>query len=163
VPGTSGQANFTEPHEERIVIIGHASAEDSGVILDLLQQSQLPVDGVTDHLATTVVAREDGRIVGSAALEMYGEHALLRSVAVSAAFQSRGLGRVLTEAALAMARERHVRAVYLLTTTAEQFFPKFGSTRIAREVVPDTVQTSVEFTSACPTTATVMMKTLSAA
>jgi N-acetylglutamate synthase-like GNAT family acetyltransferase len=52
------------------VIIGHASAEDSGVILDLLQQSQLPVDGLTDHLATTVVAREDGRIVGSAALEI---------------------------------------------------------------------------------------------
>jgi amino-acid N-acetyltransferase len=145
------------------VIIGHASAEDAGVILDLLQQGQLPVDGVTDHLASTVVAREDGRIVGSAALEMYGEHALLRSVAVSPAFQSRGLGCLLTEAALAMARERHVTAVYLLATTAEEFFPKFGFTRITREVVPDTVQTSVEFTSACPSKATVMMKTLSAA
>jgi amino-acid N-acetyltransferase len=142
------------------VIVGHASAEDSAVILDLLQQNQLPVDGLTDHLATTVVAREDGRIVGSAALEMYGEHALLRSVAVSPAFQSRGLGRALTEAALAMARERQVRAVYLLTTTAEQFFPKFGFTRIPREVVPDAIQASVEFTSACPSTATVMMKTL---
>ena len=63
------------------MIIGHASAEDSAVILDLLQQNRLPVDGLTDRLATTVVAREDGRIVGSA-LEMYGEHALLRSVAV---------------------------------------------------------------------------------
>jgi hypothetical protein len=30
------------------VIIGHASAEDSAVILDLLQQSQLPVDGLTE-------------------------------------------------------------------------------------------------------------------
>jgi hypothetical protein len=51
------------------VTVGHASAEESEVILDFLQQSQLPVDGLTDHLATTVVAREDGRIVGSAALE----------------------------------------------------------------------------------------------
>jgi amino-acid N-acetyltransferase len=142
------------------VIVGHASAEDSEVILDLLQRSQLPLDGLTDHLATTVVAREDGRIVGSAALEVYGEHALLRSVAVNQAFQSRGLGRALTEAALAMARDRHVRTVYLLTTTAEQFFPRFGFIRIPREIVPDTVQTSVEFTSACPSTATVMMKTL---
>ncbi|HEV2982979.1 MAG TPA: arsenic resistance N-acetyltransferase ArsN2 [Vicinamibacterales bacterium] len=142
------------------MIIGHASAEDSGVILDLLQQSQLPVDGVTHHLATTVVAREDGRIVGSATLEMYSEHALLRSLAVSPAFQSRGLGRVLTEAALAMARERHVRAVYLLTTTAEQFFPKFGFAQIPRELVPNTIHRSVEFASACPSTATVMMKTL---
>jgi amino-acid N-acetyltransferase len=142
------------------VIVGHASAEDSEVILDLLHQSQLPVDGLTDHLATTVVAREDGRVVGSAALEMYGEHALLRSVAISPAFQSRGSGRALIEAALAMARDRHVRAVYLLTTTAERFFAKLGFTRIPREVVPGMVQTSVEFTSACPSTATVMMKTL---
>jgi amino-acid N-acetyltransferase len=142
------------------VIIGHASAEDSAVILDLLQQNRLPVDGLIDHLATTVVAREDGRIVGSAALEMHGEHALLRSVAVRPAFQSRGLGHALTESALAMARDRHVKAVYLLTTTAEQFFPQFGFTRIPREVVPDTIQTSVEFTSACPLTATAMMKTL---
>jgi amino-acid N-acetyltransferase len=141
-------------------IVGLASAEDSAVILDLLQVNRLPVDGLIDHLATTVVAREAGRIVGSAALEMHGEHALLRSVAVRPAFQSRGLGRALTEAALTMARDRHVRAVYLLTMTAEQFFPRFGFTRIGRDVVPDTVQTSVEFTSACPSTATVMMKTL---
>src|SRR6266851_3402326 len=102
--------------------------------MDLLQRSQLPVEGLTDHLGTTVVAREAGRIVGSAALEMHGEHALLRSVAVRPAFQSRGLGRALTEAALTMARDRHVRAVYLLTTTADQFFPKFGFTRIPREL-----------------------------
>jgi amino-acid N-acetyltransferase len=74
-------------------IVGLASAEDSAVILDLLQLNRLPVDGLIDHLATTVVAREAGRIVGSAALEMHGEHALLRSVAVRPAFQRRGLGR----------------------------------------------------------------------
>jgi amino-acid N-acetyltransferase len=142
------------------VIIGHASAEDLAGILDLLRQNRLPVDGLADHLTTTVVARENRRIVGSAALEMYGEQALLRSVAVSPAFQSRGLGRALTEAALTMARGRQVRAVYLLTTTAEQFFPKFGFTIIPRDVVPDTIHTSVEFASACPSTATVMRLTL---
>jgi amino-acid N-acetyltransferase len=134
------------------VIIDHASAEDSAVILGLLRQNRLPVDGLSDHL-TTVIAREDGRIVGSAALEMYAGHAVLRSVAVNPAFQRRGLGRAFTEAALAMARERHVRTVYLLTTTAEEFFPKFGFTRVPREIVPDAIQTSVEFTLACPSTA----------
>jgi amino-acid N-acetyltransferase len=142
------------------VIVDKASAEDSGAILDLLRQNQLPVDGLTDHLATTIVAREAGRIAGSAALEVYGEHALLRSVAVNPAFQRRGIGRALTEAALAIARDRRVRTVYLLTTTAEQFFPKFGFANIPRELVPDTIQTSVEFASACPSTATVMMTTL---
>ena len=42
-----------------------------------------PLDGLADHLATTLVARRDGAIVGSAALEMYPDGALLRSVAVA--------------------------------------------------------------------------------
>jgi len=48
----------------------------------------------------------------------------------------------------------------LLTTTAADFFPKFGFEPIARADVPASVQSSIEFTSACPATATVMRKTL---
>jgi hypothetical protein len=48
----------------------------------------------------------------------------------------------------------------LLTTTAERFFPKFGFESIARTDVPATVQASIEFTSACPTSAAVMRKQL---
>jgi len=53
-----------------------------------------------------------------------------------------------------------VPAIYLLTTTAEQYFPKFGFERIARSDVPPGVQTSIEFTAACPSSATVMRKRL---
>ena len=51
-------------------------------------------------------------------------------------------------------------ALYLLTTTAERYFPKFGFERIERAEVPLSVQTSIEFTSACPSSATVMRKQL---
>ena len=51
----------------------------------------------------------------------------------------------------------------LLTTTAEKFFPRFGFEQIAREDVPPSVQASVEFTSACPTSAIVMRKRLTSA
>jgi amino-acid N-acetyltransferase len=54
------------------------------------------------------------------------------------------------------ARERGVREMYLLTTTAERWFPRFGFTRIAREQVPDAVRGSVEFREACPAFAAVM-------
>ena len=47
-----------------------------------------------------------------------------------------------------------------LTTTAERFFPKFGFEGIARSDVPPSVQASIEFTSACPSSAMVMRKTL---
>jgi len=106
------------------------------------------------------VARENGQIIGSAALELYPDGALLRSVAVAPEAQGKGLGQELTAAAIRLADTLNAPALYLLTTTAEQFFPKFGFERIARADVPATVQASVEFTSACPTSATVMRKTL---
>jgi amino-acid N-acetyltransferase len=137
-----------------------ARPEDLDGVLGLLTENRLPLDGLREHLATTLVARQDGRIVGSAALEMYPGGALLRSVAVAPTLQRQRLGRDLTDAAIRLAEARRVPAIYLLTTTADQYFPKFGFERIARSDVPADVQTSVEFTSACPSSATVMRKRL---
>jgi amino-acid N-acetyltransferase len=50
--------------------------------------------------------------------------------------------------------------VFLLTTTAEAFFPKFGFEQIQRIDVPISLQASVEFQSACPASAIVMRKRL---
>ncbi len=132
--------------------------EDVDNVLVLLEQHHLPLDGFRDHLATTLVARQDGRLVGSAALEVYPDGGLLRSVAVAPELQGHGIGRELTAAAIRLADDLHLPAIYLLTTTAERFFPKFGFERIARVDVPASVQGSVEFTSACPSSATVMRK-----
>lgn len=143
--------------------IESARATDGDDVLRLLTESGLPPDGLLDHLATALVARQNGRIVGSAALEVYPDGALLRSVAVARERQGEGIGQRLTEAAMRLAQERRLPAIYLLTTTAEQFFPRFGFERIARSEVPRTVQTSVEFTSACPSSATVMRKSLESA
>jgi amino-acid N-acetyltransferase len=137
-----------------------ARAEDTDDVLRLLAENRLPVEGLREHLATTLVARQDGEIVGSAALELYRDGALLRSVAVKPALQRHQLGRQLTEAAIALAGQRQAPAIYLLTTTAERYFPKFGFERITRADVPATVQASVEFASVCPSSAVVMRKRL---
>jgi len=137
-----------------------ARPEDFDAIARLLGDHELPVDGLRDHLATTLVARDADAIVGSAALEVYADGALLRSVAVAPALQRSGLGRTLTDAAIALARARRSPALYLLTTTAERYFPKFGFERVERRDVPPGVQASVEFTSACPASAIVMRKVL---
>lgn len=142
------------------VRLDRARAEDAAEILRLLEQRELPLAGLIDHLATVIVAREAARIVGTAALEVYPDGALLRSVAVDPAVQGRGVGRRLTQAAMDLARERSVQTLYLLTTTAEAFFPKFGFSRITRDAVPPGVRQSVEFGSACPSTAVVMCKHL---
>ena len=140
--------------------IEKARPDDLADLLRLLEQNLLPIDGLGDHLATALVARKNGQLVGSAALEIYPDGALLRSVAVAPALHGLGLGRELTEAAIRLALERRAPAIYLLTTTAGQFFPKFGFEPISRAEVPAAVRASVEFTSACPSTATVMRRAL---
>ena len=142
------------------VRIERALPSDTDAVLALLAANGLPTDGLQDHLSTTLVARRADVVIGSSALELYDDGALLRSVAVDPRERGHGLGHRLTDAAIGLARTEGVRNVYLLTTTAETFFPKFGFERVARADVPAGVQTSIEFTSACPSSATVMRKTL---
>ena len=136
--------------------ISPATPADVPAILKLLEQSGLPTDGFVYHLADAMVARKGGRVIGSVALELHGDAGLLRSVAVEAAERGTRLGHQLTEAAIARARDRGLRGIYLLTTTAERFFPRFGFQVIDRSQVPEPVRRSVEFTSACPASAIVM-------
>jgi len=138
------------------VSIGIAKKEEAPAIMALLESCELPQDGLSDHLATTIVARYSGNVVGSAALELYGENALLRSVAVEESMRGQGLGRRLTASAMNLARQRGIAEIYLLTQTASSFFSRFGFKPISRSDVPGSVQNSVEFRKACPATALVM-------
>jgi amino-acid N-acetyltransferase len=56
-----------------------------------------------------------------------------------------------------------IEELYLLTTTADQYFPRFGFTRTTRSAVPDAVKASAEFQGACPDTAVVMTRRVGAA
>ena len=141
-------------------IISPATPADLPAIFELLQRSALPRDGLDAHVATTLVARDANGLVGTAALELYGTAALLRSVAVAAERRGRGLGAALTATALDLARRRGVRTVYLLTETAAEFFPRFGFRPIPRLAVDPAVLGSAEFTTACPASALVMARTL---
>jgi amino-acid N-acetyltransferase len=89
---------------------------------------------------------------------VYADGALLRSVAVAQDRRGTGLGHQLTDAALDLARTQGIESLFLLTTTAENYFPKFGFERITRAEVPPGVQQSIEFRSACPASAVVMRR-----
>ncbi len=140
--------------------IGPAVPTDLPAILDLIDGSKLPSAGLEQHVGSTLVARDGDRIVGTAALELYGGSALLRSVAVAGELRGPGVGQALTNAALDLAKRRGVHTVYLLTETAAQFFPKFGFRPVPRTDVDPGVLESTEFTTACPASALVMARTL---
>jgi amino-acid N-acetyltransferase len=147
----------------RTISIGAARPSELPAVLALLERSGLPQEGLADHRDTTLVARDGDDIVGSAALEIYGATALLRSVAVTSALRGEGLGQSLTRAALEVARHRGVATVYLLTETAADFFTRFGFHAVDRGSVDPLVQQSVEFTSACPASAQVLVTSLDVA
>lgn len=136
---------------------------DYAAVCDLLRSAKLPLDGLSGTLENFLVAEEDARVVGAAGLEVYRDAALLRSVAVAPSHRGTGIGGLLSEGALAMAGNRGIRDVYLLTDTAEAFFRRRGFAVVARAEVPGSVQGSVEFSTACPASATVMHREIARA
>src|SRR2546428_8516158 len=105
--------------------IAAATPADLPALLELLGQSALPTAGLADHVDTTFVARDAGRVVGSAALELYGTAALLRSVAGAPELRRHRLGPGVTRHPPALARPRHTRTGVPLTETAGGVFPRF--------------------------------------
>ena len=149
--------------ETTLATLRRATRADETAVAALLTASALPLDGVHEALPCFVVAEDAGEIVGVAGIEacgVAGEHALLRSVAVAPAWRNRGLGRALVTRAIAEAEARGAKALYLLTTTADRYFPSFGFTVTTRDAVPEDVRTTAEFQGACPASATVMTRAL---
>jgi amino-acid N-acetyltransferase len=109
--------------------------------------------GAEAHLSDFFLAFRDDVLIGSAGLECYGDTALLRSVAVTALERGHSLGQALVQQVLAYAASLGVCQVVLLTTTAADFFLRFGFRPISRDQFPRAAQMSVEFQEACPASA----------
>jgi len=95
-----------------------------------------------------------------AGLEVCCDNALLRSVAVQPAWRRHGLGQALVRRVVCGAEERGLRALYLLTMTAEHYFPRLGFAPVARDAVPAEIAATLEFRSACPAAAVAMARPL---
>ncbi len=138
-----------------------ASAADLDAVKALLDAAHLPLDGLEEQFGDCyAVAVSSGGIVGVEGIEVYERSGLLRSAVVHPDWRGRGLGDVLTRDRLAWARQSGLDRVYLLTTTAESYFPRFGFTRVDRAEAPPEIRESREFAGACPETATLMVATL---
>jgi amino-acid N-acetyltransferase len=133
-----------------------ATDADYPAVIALLEAAGLPTAGVPRTLVDFLVADTADGLAGAVGLERYGSDALLRSAVVRPGHQGRGVGVALVQALLDRARDGGLREMYLLTTTAERWFPRFGFAPVERAQVPDAVRGSVEFREACPASAAVM-------
>jgi amino-acid N-acetyltransferase len=154
-------ANTLLTTDQQLVTLRPATRADQPAVEHLLRALGLPTAGVAEWVERFWIADHGGKAVGVVGVEQYGDEALLRSVAVDPSWRGAGLGRALVDAALRAARAAGAKEVYLLTTTAERYFPRFGFVQITRDDVPGSVQQSVEFREACPASAVVMRTGLS--
>jgi len=142
------------------IAIEAAKGPDLKAVLNLLTDCELPVEGLSEHFSTALVARSGHEIVGCAALELYGTSGLVRSIAVAKSHRGQGVGGGLVRTLLDVAASKGITRTYLLTETAGDYFPRFGFRTIDRKKVPLEVQRSVEFTSVCPVSALAMERRL---
>ncbi|MHA1994975.1 MAG: arsenic resistance N-acetyltransferase ArsN2 [Candidatus Hodarchaeales archaeon] len=143
-----------------MTLITKTNAKDLPEVLNLLTMVDLPVEGVKEQFQNFFIIRKDKTIVGCIGIEIYGNTALLRSLAVHPSFQGKGLGLQLVHKIEGYLTEKKSDSIYLLTETAENFFLNLGYSSIPRENVDPRIKQTIEFTTLCPASP-VMIKKLS--
>jgi N-acetylglutamate synthase-like GNAT family acetyltransferase len=139
------------------VTLRPAAATDWSAIAALLRDNKLPLEGAQENLPSFFVATKDGIAIGCAGVEVYGDIALLRSVAVMPRFQRKGVGSLLLTRLFQEATGRGIGKLYLLTETAADYFTQMGFRRESIERAPAALKASAEFQGACPASATFMV------
>ena len=127
----------------------------------LLKSATLPTEDLTeahcDHFYFTGPEATPSGLVG---LELLGDVALLRSLVVAGDQRGAGAGSRLLAHAESQARLNGVRLLYLLTTTAEDFFARRGYVRADRQTAPVPIRGTREFAGICPASSAFMVKQL---
>ncbi|GGC06256.1 MULTISPECIES: arsenic resistance N-acetyltransferase ArsN2 [Dyadobacter] len=140
--------------------IDKAGPADKELVISLLKDAGLLTEDLPAGLPDFLLARQEGALVGVAGIELYREVGLLRSVAVRPDHQGKGIARKLVEQLLANADTKELEAIYLITTTADHYFDRYGFAVVNREQVPEAIQQTKQFSGLCPTSAVVMKRDL---
>lgn len=140
-----------------------ATPDDLASVTALLAAARLAPNALDAQFGpqfAVAVDRASGAVIGAAGIERYGDGAdsvgLLRSAVVHERWRGHGVGAALTEDRLAWAEHDALRAIYLLTETAAEYWPRFGFERTARDEAPTALKASHEWRQGCPASAVAM-------
>jgi amino-acid N-acetyltransferase len=135
--------------------------EEELAVKELIDACQLTTEDLSvEMMRNFLVARKGDRVVGVIGLEICGQHALLRSLAVAENFRCQGIAARLTNFIARYAVSHGIQKIYLLTVTAKDFFAKQGYLELDRSQAPAGIQATREFKDLCPDTAVCMCREL---
>lgn len=137
-----------------------AGERQLGDVERLLAANGLPSKDIRSGSAQFYVAATGGGVVGAGGLELYGDGGLLRSVVVRESEQGEGIGTAICAGLEEIARAEGVEVLYLLTTTAVDFFTDCGYGEVERADAPPAIRGTTQFEDLCPATAVCMRKRL---
>ena len=127
-------------------------------IIRLLRLENLPVNDLPAHLHDFLVALDSNIVIGAVGLERYENCGLLRSLVVNPSYRNQNIAGELISRLESNAAASGIESIYLLTETAPVYFERKGYSKITRDIVPDVLFSSSEFSHVCPTSAFVMKK-----
>jgi amino-acid N-acetyltransferase len=144
------------------LVFENASMLDVPAIEALLVKAKLSIVGVRRHIAHFRLGKHKGKIVAVGGLEIYGEQALLRSIAVDTELRNQAYGKKIVRDICHRAQLAGIRDVYLKTISARPFFARLGFEELTYDQLPKSLKKSSQFRGACPASATVMHSVLPA-
>jgi len=135
---------------------------DENEIVKLLSHAKLPAQDLTlEKLKHFLVAKaKNGSVMGTIGVELHQDVGLLRSLVVHPSYRGKGLGKRLTREVESIAQQKSIKTLFLLTTTATEFFPKLGYQVIQRNRAPASIAKTEEFKNICPVSAVCLLKNL---
>jgi UDP-N-acetylmuramate: L-alanyl-gamma-D-glutamyl-meso-diaminopimelate ligase len=136
--------SFESLHDRLLDAIGDpvcpARVSDMPAIRAVLARAGLADLAEDPDFPSFFYVRNEHGVIGCVALEVHGEDAILRSLAVAPESRGGGYGWMLADTAIQQARLRGVRRIYLLTEFASDFFAaKHGFRVVDRSTVSPAV------------------------
>ena len=129
-------------------------------IIALLSAAKLPTDDLPETLKNFWAMIKNEELIGVVGLETYGNYGLLRSLAVRPDYMNQNSAGKLVAQLENLAAAEGLKAVFLLTETAPDYFSRKGYQIITRAEIPAEIQRSSEFSHVCPQSAIAMKKDL---
>lgn len=130
-------------------------------LLELLNNSDLPTADISFETTKNFYGIYNNNIlIAAIGIEYYYPTALLRSLVVDENERENGLGIELIKFIEDKCRRDNIEEIYLLTTTAEKYFLKYGYVKIERSEAPENIKKTSQFSDLCPSSSAFMRKIL---